>query len=91
MARPCKLTPDTTKRIVDNIALVLPYALAAESAGITYQTFNDWMNKGKTEISGKYYQFYQHIQTQDADGAKTLLERLKAAAEAGEIGYACGS
>ena len=62
MARSSKITPNITKRIGDNIALGLPYALAAESAGITYQTFNDWMNKGKTEKSGKYYQFYQHIQ-----------------------------
>jgi len=39
--------------------------------------------QGKTEISGKYYQFYQHIQKRNADAAKTFLERLKAAAKAG--------
>jgi hypothetical protein len=83
MARPSKLTTNITKRIEDNIALGLPYALAAESAGITYQTFNDWMNKGKTEKSGKYYQFYQHIKKRNADAAKALLERLNKAVEAG--------
>jgi transposase len=83
MARPSKLTTNITKRIGDNIALGLPYALAAESAGITYQTFNDWMNKGKTEKSGKYYQFYQHIQKRNADAAKALLERLNDSAKAG--------
>ena len=41
MARPSKLTPDITKRIGDNIALGLTYSLAANSAGITYQTFKD--------------------------------------------------
>ena len=41
MARPSKLTSDIAKRIGDNIALGLSYALAAESVGITYQTFND--------------------------------------------------
>jgi hypothetical protein len=61
----------------------LTYALAAESAGITYKTFNDWMNKEKTEKSGKYFQFYQHIQKCIAEGAKKLLERLNDAAEAG--------
>jgi hypothetical protein len=40
MARHSKLSPDITKRIGENIALELPYSLAAEAAGITYQTFN---------------------------------------------------
>jgi DNA invertase Pin-like site-specific DNA recombinase len=57
MARPCKLTQDITKRIGDNIALGLPYSLAAEASGITRQTFNVWIKKGKTEKSGKYFHF----------------------------------
>jgi hypothetical protein len=83
MARPSKLTSDITKQIGDNVALGLTYALAARSAGITYKTFNDWMNKGKTEKSGKYYQFSQYIQKCNADAAKKCLERLNEAAEAG--------
>ena len=51
MARPSKLTPDITQRIGENVSLGLPYVLAASSAGITYQTFNDWMKKGKNSIS----------------------------------------
>jgi hypothetical protein len=47
MARPSKLTPDIQKRIGDNIALGLTYRLAAESAGVTYKTFNLWMAKGR--------------------------------------------
>ena len=57
MARPSKLTPEIQKRIGDNIALGLTYRLAAEAAGITYKTFNEYMNRGQTEKSGKYYQF----------------------------------
>ena len=49
MARPTKMTSGITKRIRDNIALGLPYALAAEAAGITYQTFNDWHKKGRIQ------------------------------------------
>ena len=84
MARPSKLTPNITKRIGENIALGLPYSLAAEAAGIAYQTFNDWMNKGKTEKSGKYYQFYISIQKCNADAAKKCLKRLDGAAKAGD-------
>ena len=83
MARPSKLTPDITKRIGDGVSLGLTYALAAESAGITYKTFNDWMNKGKIEKSSKYYQFYIYIQKCHADAAKVLLERINKAIKAG--------
>ena len=83
MARSTKMTPNITKKIGDNIALGLSYSLAAEAAGITYQTFNSWMNRGKTEKSGKYYLFYKHIQKRNADAAKVLLERLNNAADAG--------
>ncbi len=41
------------------------------------------MNKGKTEISGKYYQFDKFIQKRNVDAAKVLLERLNKAADAG--------
>ena len=42
------------------------------------------MNKGKTEKSGKYSQFYQHVQKCNADAAKVLLERINEAARAGD-------
>jgi hypothetical protein len=61
MARPSKLTPELQQRIGENIALGLTYRLAAESAGITYKSFNLWMQQGKNSTSGKYYQFYQYI------------------------------
>ena len=61
MARPSKLTPDIQKRIGDNIALGLTYRLAAESAGVTYKTFNLWMAKGRNSTQGEYFEFYKFI------------------------------
>jgi hypothetical protein len=58
--------------------------LAAESAGVTYKTYNEWIKKGQTEKSGKYYQFYQYIQKRNDDAAKTLLESLNSSAKAGD-------
>ena len=69
MARPSKLTPDITKRIGENIALGLTYRLAAESAGVTYKTFNSWMANGRNSTSGKYSQFCRYIQKCNADAA----------------------
>jgi hypothetical protein len=83
MARPSKLTPDITKRIGDGVSLGLTYALAAESAGITYQTLNQGMQRGKNSTSGEYIEFYKFIQKCNADAAKKLLERLNNAADAG--------
>jgi abortive infection bacteriophage resistance protein len=84
MARPSKLTPDITQLIGENVALGLPYVLAASFAGITYQTFNDWMKKGKNSRSGEYSKFYEHIEKCNAYGAMKCLERLNKAAEAGD-------
>jgi hypothetical protein len=83
MARPTKMTPDIIKRIGDGVSLGLTYALAANSAGITYQSFNQWMSKGKNSGSGEYFEFYKFIQKCNADAAKVLLERLNKAADAG--------
>jgi hypothetical protein len=83
MARPSKLSPGITKQIGENIALGLPYSLAAEAAGITYQTFNDWYKKGKNSKSGGYFEFYKYIQECNANAAKKCLERLNESAKAG--------
>ena len=83
MARPCKLTDEIQQRIGENIALGMTYRLAAEAAGITYKTLNQWVQRGKNSTSGKYYHFAQHIKKCNADGAKQLLERLDLAAIAG--------
>ena len=83
MSHPSKLTNEIPQKIGDGVSLGLTYSLTANSAGVTYQTFNQWMSKGKTEKSGKYYQFYRYIQKRNADAAKALLERLHNAADAG--------
>jgi hypothetical protein len=57
--------------------------LAAESAGVTYKSFNLWMQQGKNSTSGKYFQFAQYITKCNAEGALKLLERLNEAAKAG--------
>jgi hypothetical protein len=72
-----KLNQEVQPRIGENIALGLTYSLAAEAAGITYKTFNEYMNRGKTEKSGKYFEFCIFIQKCNADAAKKCLESLR--------------
>ncbi len=83
MARPTKSTPKIQQKIGENIALGLTYALAASAAGITYQTLNDWLKKGRDSTSGKYFEFYKHIEQQNAEGALKILQKLNDEAKAG--------
>jgi hypothetical protein len=91
MVRPSKLNLEVQQRIGDNIALGLTYRLAAEAAGITYKTLNQWVQRGKNSTSGEYFEFYKFIQKCNADAAKTLLERLKLLLTLEIAKCACGS
>ena len=84
MARPTKLTSEIKQQIGKSVALGMTYALSAASAGITYQTFNDWMKRGKNSKSGEYFEFYKYINKCNAEGAMKCLERLNEAAKTGD-------
>ena len=82
MARPTKLTPDVEKRITDAIRVGSTYTLAAQYGGVSYDAFNDWMNRGQQARSGKFYQFYHNVKKAEADGAMKWLAVIdKASAE----------
>ncbi len=83
MARPTKLTQEVQQKIGDGVSLGLTYALAASAAGVTYQTFNQWMKLGRDSTSGKYFEFYKHIEQRNAEGALRILQKLNDAARAG--------
>jgi hypothetical protein len=83
MSRPTKLTNEVKQKIGDGVSLGLTYSLAASAAGVTYQTFNQWMKLGRDSTSGKYFEFYKHIEQRNAEGALKILQRLNDAAEAG--------
>jgi len=83
MPRPTKLTHEVQQKIGDNVSLGLTYALAASAAGVTYQTFNQWMKLGRDSTSGKYFEFYKHIEQRNAEGALRILQKLNDAAKAG--------
>jgi hypothetical protein len=83
MARPTKLTDEVQQKIGDGVSLGLTHALAASAAGVTYQTFNQWMKLGRDSTSGKYFEFYKHIEQRNAEGALRILQKLNDAAKAG--------
>jgi len=83
MPRPSKLTPEIRQKIGNGVSLGLTYALAASAAGVTYQSLNSWMKLGRDSTSGKYFEFYKHIEQKNAEGALKILQKLNDAARAG--------
>ena len=83
MSRPTKLTPEIQKKIGDGVSIGLTYALAASTAGVTYQSLNSWMKRGRDSTSGKYFEFYKHIEQRNAEGARKILQKLNDEAKAG--------
>lgn len=62
MARPSKLTDACQKVVIKAIKLGATYELAAASAGISYDTFNNWMKAGREELERR-----EALWAEDAD------------------------
>ncbi len=50
MSRPTKLTPETQEIIVKAVSLGATYEASANAAGISYDSFNNWMKRGEEEL-----------------------------------------
>ena len=57
MPRPTKLTPELQQIIGDGVSLGLTYSLAAESAGVTYKTYSEWIKRGRQRNLGNIISF----------------------------------
>jgi hypothetical protein len=67
MARPDNLTSEIAKRIVDAIRVGATVELAAAAAGVGTRTLYRWKERGETNTSGKYWQFWQEVKKAAAD------------------------
>lgn len=81
--RKCKLTEELTQIICENIELGLSYNLTCQAAGISFETFNEWMKKGETEADDKFVYFYNSVRAAEAKCARLSLERIRDAAKGG--------
>lgn len=82
--RPSKLTPDTIKTLTDAIGLGASYVDACIMAGIAYDTFMKWKQKGAEAKSGEYFDFLYTITRAKAEGKMRHLANLNNAAAKGE-------
>lgn len=84
MARPSKLTPESSEKIVDAILHGATYKDAAESAGIDYNTFNEWMKKGADAKNGAYREFNEAVSKANAECAVNFTRVIQSNAAKGD-------
>src|SRR5277367_5253087 len=78
--RPSKFTPERISAILSNINDRIPYELAAQSTGITYECMLLWMQEGRRDICANLdtekAKFFRDIKSLEAKRIKEHLEAI---------------
>ena len=82
--RPTKLHKDIGDAIISNLSIGATYKDAAESAGITYNTFLNWLDKGDKAKSGIYYDFFGDVMQAQAEARLKYTKTIASAAAKGD-------
>ena len=88
MARPSKLNPETHAVIVDAILHGATYKDASEAAGVSYDTFNEWVKAGREAGRGKFFEFSEAVGVANAQCAVNFTRVIQSAAAKGDAKYA---
>ena len=83
MARRTKLNPQRQALIIEALQLGMTIELASKYAGIEQKTFYNWMNRGRREGEGIYFQFLQAIEKAIAKSALVNMAIIQKAAKEG--------
>ena len=81
MTRPTKLTLDIQKKIVELIEEGQFAETTANCVGITERTYYNWIQRGKNEECGPYFQFFQAIEQASAKSEVEALDIIWKASE----------
>lgn len=82
MARPSKLTPAVQERLLEAIKAGSYYEEAAAYAGITYQTFRNWMIAGEKAKSGLQFEFFEAVTRAEAEAVVAAQKLWRSAFDA---------
>ena len=81
--RKTKLDEKRLKKVVEGITAGLPYDTACALAGITYQTFLNWMRAGEAAGSGKFFEFFEEVKKAEAIAESVHIKNIKDAGKSG--------
>jgi hypothetical protein len=84
MARPTKLTEETSAAIVKALAIGATRKDAAGAAGVDYRTFLNWMEAGQQARSGAFFQFFQACTQAEHKARLNYLSVIAKAANEGD-------
>src|SRR5262245_61615377 len=79
MARPTKLTTDVQQRVVSAVRAGNYLDQAAAYAGITYQTFRNWMLRGERSHSGPFLEFFEAVKRAEVEAEVSAVTTLRQA------------
>jgi hypothetical protein len=65
--RRSKLTPAAQSRLLDAIRSGSYFEPACRVAGISFQTFRNWLLRGEREKSGPYFDFFEGVKAAEAE------------------------
>ena len=77
-----KLDPIVEGIIIDAVRTGVPYTHACELAGIAYQTFLNWQEKGEAG-EPKYVDFLEHLKRAKGEAVEARIKRIEAAGKQG--------
>lgn len=81
--RPTKFTPESAARVIQAIRLGSTLELAAQYAGVSYNTLLSWIKRGQAESSGAYVEFVQTLKNVEGETALGWLAKIEQAANNG--------
>lgn len=82
--RPSKLTEDTKTALLNAIKAGLTYDLACGAAGISFQTFRNWQERGEAAKSGEYFEFLEDLKEAEGQGGQRLITLINRSANEGQ-------
>lgn len=83
--RPTKLNAETRKKVCEAILVGATYEAASQYAGITYETFNEWMKAGNAATApDDFSDFSEAVTLANAQAQVTFATHIKTAATAGD-------
>lgn len=85
VGRPTKLNAETQKKVCDAILVGATYEAAAQYAGITYETFNEWMKAGRAAAApNAFSEFSEAVDRANAEAQVFFAMNIKDAARGGD-------
>ena len=82
--RPTKLHPEIKDALYESISNGAVFRDAAEGAGVSYQTFLNWMDKGEKSRSGIFRDFFDSMRKAEAVARLRFTSTIAQAAAKGD-------